>query len=96
LNPLLAISDLTTLGSPDLGWIELLVGGDLPIGLRGVPRVELAIDYFGTMLAIAKQNPEVVGKPVPWAESQTRSALNQIFGTKWFSSPTPENNRPAV
>jgi hypothetical protein len=73
------------------GWIELHVGGDLPVGLRGVPLVQLAINYFGTMLAIAEQNREIIGKPVPWAESQTRSALNQVFGTKWFSTPGPEN-----
>lgn len=72
------------------GWIELLVGGDLLVGLRGVPLVQLAINYFGRMLAIAKQNPEIIGKPVPWAESQTRSALNQVLGTTWFSTPKPE------
>jgi len=72
------------------GWIELLVGGDLLVGLHGVPLLQVAINYFGKMLAMAKQNPEIFGKPVPWAESQTRSALNQLLGTTWFSTPTPE------
>lgn len=67
------------------GWIERLVGEDLLVGVRGV-----AINHFASMLAIAQQNPEIIVKPVPWAESQTRSALNQFLGTMWFSTPKPE------
>jgi hypothetical protein len=57
------------------GWQELMI--------------LLAKDYFSTKMRVIGEKHFRSGA-IPWANSQTRSAMDEAFGTNWFSAPEPK------